>query len=53
MEDIIKTRKRKAKVKGVMLEIIEEYKIDSNMGNEINNHKLDMENDKKLEICMV
>ena len=48
MEGIIKTRKRKAKVKGVMLEIIEEYMIDSNMGNEINNHKLDMENDKKL-----
>lgn len=48
MEDIIKTRKRKAKVKGVMLEIIEEYMIDSNTGNEINNHKLDMENDKKL-----
>lgn len=48
MEGIIKTRKRKAKVKGVMLEIIEEYMIDSNTGNEINNHKLDMENDKKL-----
>ena len=45
---IIKTRKRKAKVKRVMLEIIEEYMIDSNTGNEINNHKLDMENDKKL-----
>lgn len=48
MESIIKTRKRKAKVKGVMLEIIEEYMIDLNIGNEINNHKLDMENDKKL-----
>ena len=48
MEGIIKTRKRKAKVKGVMLEIIEEYMIDLNTGNEINNHKLDMENDKKL-----
>lgn len=48
MEGIIKTRKRKAKVKGVMLEIIEEYMIDSNTGNEINSHKLDMENDKKL-----
>lgn len=48
MEDIIKTRKRKSKVKGVMLEIIEEYMIDSNTGNEINSHKLDMENDKKL-----
>ena len=48
MEGMIKTRKRKAKVKGVMLEIIEEYMIDSNTGNEINNHKLDMENDKKL-----
>ena len=48
MEGIIKTRKRKAKVKGVMLEIIEEYMIDSNTGNEINNNKLDMENDKKL-----
>ena len=31
-----------------MLEIIEEYMIDLNKGNEINNHKLDMENDKKL-----
>ena len=30
------------------VEIIEEYMIDSNTGNEINNHKLDMENDKKL-----
>ena len=48
MEGIIKTRKRKSKVKGVMLEIIEEYMIDSNTGNEINSHKLDMENDKKL-----
>ena len=48
MEDIIKTRKRKSKVKGVMLEIIEEYMIDSNTCNEINSHKLDMENDKKL-----
>ena len=48
MEGIIKTRKRKSEVKGVMLEIIEEYMIDSNTGNEINNHKLDMENDKKL-----
>lgn len=48
MEGIIKARKRKAKVKGVVLEIIEEYMIDSNTGNEINNHKLDMENDKKL-----
>lgn len=48
MEDIIKTRKRKSKIKGVMLEIIEEYMIDSNTGNEINSHKLDMENDKKL-----
>ena len=48
MKDIIKTRKRKAKVKGVVLEIIEEYMIDLNTGNEINNHKLDMENDKKL-----
>lgn len=48
MKGIIKTRKRKAKVKGVILEIIEEYMIDSNTGNEINNHKLDMENDKKL-----
>lgn len=48
MEGIIKIRKRKAKVKGVMLEIIEEYMIDSNTGNETNNHKLDMENDKKL-----
>lgn len=48
MEGIIKTRKRKAKVKGVVLEIIEEYMIDLNTGNEINNHKLDMENDKKL-----
>ncbi len=48
MEGIINTRKRKAKVKGVMLEIIEEYMIDLNTGNEINNHKLDMENDKKL-----
>lgn len=48
MEGIINTRKRKAKVKGVVLEIIEEYMIDLNTGNEINNHKLDMENDKKL-----
>lgn len=48
MKGIIKTRKRKAKVKGVVLEIIEEYMIDLNTGNEINNHKLDMENDKKL-----
>ena len=48
MEGIINTRKRKAKVKGVLLEIIEEYMIDLNTGNEINNHKLDMENDKKL-----
>ena len=48
MEGIIKTRKRKSEVKGVMLEIIEEYMIDSNTGNEINNHKLDMDNDKKL-----
>lgn len=44
MEGIIKTRKRKAEVKGVVLEIIEEYMIDTNMGNEINIHKLDMEN---------
>ena len=48
MEGIIKTKKRKSEVKGVVLEIIEEYMIDSNTGNEINNHKLDMENDKKL-----
>lgn len=48
MEGIIKTRKRKAEVKGVMLEIIEEYMVDLNTGNEIYNHKLDMENDKKL-----
>lgn len=48
MEGIINTRKRKAKVKVVVLEIIEEYMIDLNTGNEINNHKLDMENDKKL-----
>lgn len=46
MEGIINTRKRKAKVKGVVLEIIEEYMIDLNTGNEINNHKLDMENEK-------
>lgn len=48
MEGIIKIRKRKAKVKGVMLEIIEEYMIDLNTDNEINNHKLNLENDKKL-----
>ena len=48
MEGIIKTRKRKSEVKGVVLEIIEEYMIDSNTGDEINNHKLDLENDKKL-----
>lgn len=43
MEGIIKARKRKAKVKGVVLEIIEKYMIDLNTGNEINNHKLDIE----------
>lgn len=48
MEGIIKTRKRKAKVKGIMFEIIEEYMIDLNTGNEINNHKLNLENDKKI-----
>lgn len=32
MEGIIKARKRKAKVKGVVLEIIEEYMIDLNIG---------------------
>ena len=48
MEEIIKTRKRKSEVKGVVLEIIEEYMIDLNTGDEINNHKLDLENDKKL-----
>lgn len=48
MEGIIKTRKRKSEVKGVVLEIIEEYMIDSNTGDEINNHKLALENDKKL-----
>ena len=48
MEGIIKTRKRKSEVKGVVLEIIEEYMIDLNTGDEINNHKLDLENDKKL-----
>lgn len=47
IEGFIKIRKRKVKVKGTKLEIIEEYMIDLNTGNEINNHKLDMENDKK------
>mgnify|MGYP004647272935 CR=1 FL=1 len=45
MEGIIKTRKRK--VTGTKL-IIEEYMIDLNIGNEINNHKLNLGNDKKL-----
>ncbi len=48
MKGIIKTRKRKVKVKGTELEIIEEYMIDLNTGNEINNHKFNLENDKKL-----
>ena len=48
MEEIIKTRKRKSEVKGTELEIIEEYMIDLNTGNEINNHKFNLENDKKL-----